>query len=418
MISFVKSLNLFLFYIGFAVLVTFQTLIPNSYAHPCAACKSLGATSRCAGCKAEHYCNSACQRAAWKTHSASCKLRDGVKIGPSKIPAAGNGLFANRDFAQGDVVAVYFGDVYSETDLVKRLQFEGSSYLQTVSTSLINGSVDPPVPHLGAQLANDPYIDRSDIELLLGVDCSHLTPEYLSAVTELSRRYWLSMAAPEATQMKNVEIGTKMDEAVRIDGKFFPYLKASRSIRADEEIFYSYGPSFWTSIPQHICFRKGLPEASLEIQRAAAVSLEKMGALGELAQAIDTSYISSGTYEEQKKFLMGPHRFLIQLKNLFVSSGQVGLMFKPSGDHPEQEWIDEMKVALRIDEKITEIAQAPNSDFYDRFSYGKVHPKGKRLLREMLEYMSAKRIQSKGWFADAVSRETISWDTFKNAFLE
>jgi antitoxin MazE len=23
-----------------------------------------------------------------------------------------------------------------------------------------------------------------------------------------------------------------------------------------------------------------------------------------------------------------------------------------------------------------------------------------------------------GWFADAVSRETISWDTFKNAFLE
>jgi hypothetical protein len=57
----------------------------------------------------------------------------GLRVGPSRIPGAGNGLFATRRWTQGDLVT-YYGGYYASVDLFECLDFadEHRSYIVTV----------------------------------------------------------------------------------------------------------------------------------------------------------------------------------------------------------------------------------------------------------------------------------------------
>ena len=117
-----------------------------------------------------------------------------VLVKPSTIPNAGNGLFAARDFAPGDTVCEYTGKVLT---LVQALKAADSTYMM--------GGFGLNV-HLDAR------------------ECPESMGRYIND--------------PRNPHRYNVEF-KKIKEARKA------LVVASRTIRKGEEIFASYGSSYW-----------------------------------------------------------------------------------------------------------------------------------------------------------------------------
>ena len=115
-----------------------------------------------------------------------------LEIRPSSIEAAGNGLFTNVDINEGDDISQFTGRLISKRD-ANRLTGERSHYLIQLSRGR---TLDVYDSDCLARFANDSMDDRINAEIQEGNNATC-------------------------------------------------WLVALRDIKAGEEIFCSYGPSYW-----------------------------------------------------------------------------------------------------------------------------------------------------------------------------
>lgn len=130
--------------------------------------------------------------------------RYGVRLGPSLIEGAGDGLFATRDIRMGETVAIYSGPIVDEdtgdNHYLLKLPGEG------------NGFIDGTRP-----LFPDAHLGRF---------ANHAA--------------W----SPDHRPLFNVKF--VFDKNVERNPRRFVKLVATRPVRKGEEIYVNYGPEYWT----------------------------------------------------------------------------------------------------------------------------------------------------------------------------
>ena len=163
-----------------------------------------------------------------KCHSRHQVVRrfesQGVEVRPSHIPDSGHGLFASRDFRVGDVLGEYRGRVLS---LLQAHRLEDRDYL--MGGFGINAHVDARFAlDAPARYVND-HFDKSQLNAEFHKDKS----------------------------------------------KKRALLVATRAIKRGEEIYASYGESYWTSRGIDPATGKPLPEASRTRMAAASAQQQQ-----------------------------------------------------------------------------------------------------------------------------------------------
>jgi len=145
----------------------------------------------------------------------------GVEVRPSRIAGAGNGLFASRAFAKGDVVTFVDGPVVSDSEVRKRDKRDPSLNTHVVTLMshflVVDALRSPQEGRGGGSFANDPLHDRKLSNVQFEV-CDCRDPERFNKVV---------------------------------------VLRALRDIEQGEEILVSYGPGYWRRFP-------GVAAAALE----------------------------------------------------------------------------------------------------------------------------------------------------------
>ena len=133
-------------------------------------------------------------------------------VGGSTIEGAGNGLFASRDIAAGELITFYPGDVIESGEPAGRSEYEVHFQLGGVESVLVIGD---------ASLAGDAaYLGH------MSNDCGRcLTPAAM-------REYALTAAAHANS------------DHLALEGSHIATV-ASRQIAMGEELFVSYGPGYW-----------------------------------------------------------------------------------------------------------------------------------------------------------------------------
>jgi hypothetical protein len=131
-----------------------------------------------------------------------------ITVRPSTIPNAGNGLFSLREFKKGEVITEYSGEVIShaEASLDKGPEYR-SHFRSLESMSTVLAGLKEPVMGQGAASFPNDIRARS--------------------------RY-------------NSEFYTRWDES---NGRNRVYIKAIKPIQPGEEIFVSYGATYWSKYP-------------------------------------------------------------------------------------------------------------------------------------------------------------------------
>ena len=123
-------------------------------------------------------------------------------VDKSTMPAAGNGLYTSEDIMKGDVIIEYTGEVTTWEDV--RHDSE-NVYIYFVNEDYVINAKN--YPDAIARYAND---------------------------------------AHGLTRKKDVHNNSKF---VKIDGKIF--IKASKLIKAGEEIFVDYGKDYWDTVKKN-----------------------------------------------------------------------------------------------------------------------------------------------------------------------
>lgn len=389
-----------------------------AYAGKCGQCQATVATLRCSRCRSEHYCDAACQRTHWSSHKAICEaislfepIAGGVTIGPSQIEGAGNGLIATKNFSPGDLVAAYYGKRH-EASITNKIRLSGRAYLQDLPDgSSIDGAKTPPHPHLGAQLANDPYVTADQVERFKSVDCAAIEAgeagDFLSFMKQSAKTYYHDLF-----EGKRQNISISFSASVKLS---FPKFIAARAIEKGSEIFYPYGFDYWSSIPGRICSRKAFFEASVMIHRAVSLGLEEL--VTEEAHRYprmrsfliddNPSYLSEKQANINRALIS--KSFLLQMEHLFGNPGSFAIESYQDGSHPRDRFFTLLRAELDIDRRIAELRQAPNSEFFDEDNKSKIHPKSKDLLRVLAAFMQDEMGQPMSWFLDRPTLNPIPW---------
>ncbi len=342
-------------------------------------------------------------------------LENGVEIRPSTLPEAGKGLFAKKNFQPGDTIAIYFGETLPY-ELKTYLKCGSSAYIQNYgndSNLMILGDVNPPAPHLSAQLANDPYVTADDIKQFLEVDCTDLRPESLVFFKDFTKRYAKSL------------LDEKPSFYLRPLERSLAFVAASQ-ISAGEEILYPYSASYWWMISVSICSRKGLLQKANAIQRAASEAWEEIIAAAtnpedaknyEELLEFEGSYIASEDSEIRTK---ANHRFELEtrLMSLVAPADLLNLaLFRDGDDVCRTKTRARILEEFGLREKLLEISRMPNSEFYDDRSYGKIHPRSKQLFMDLIAFIKARLPDHSGWFVDVQNRKLLPWDDLLRMIL-
>jgi SET domain-containing protein len=148
---------------------------------------------------------------------------DGVDIGPSTIPEAGNGVFAARDFEKGEPVTAYEGEIINHAEAQARRSQGHGSHLRTLVSQrwAIDGlRLTPDMRNVGA---------ASMINHGEKPNCNVLFDWVDTAEFEADLKKWMATSfAPYPNPRGRLIVA-----------------RATRNIRAGEELFVYYGRDYW-----------------------------------------------------------------------------------------------------------------------------------------------------------------------------
>ena len=138
--------------------------------------------------------------------AVTATVGNGVMVRPSTIPNAGNGLFADIDFAKNGLITEYEGEEEADADAKRKHYRDITHHITRHDGRLIHGLKDPTqaIGRGGASFANDPK------------EAGRYNAKY----------FWRPDPATSGTTNK-------------------VFLKATKDIRKGDEIFVSYGTSYW-----------------------------------------------------------------------------------------------------------------------------------------------------------------------------
>jgi hypothetical protein len=151
-------------------------------------------------------------------------LGSGVDVRPSTIPNAGNGLFATRVFAQDEPITGYSGQLVRWTAVRKR---PSSEVTHVRSVIAMTWAVDGLYAENGTRIT-DVHEQRRG--------------RGVAAFANDSRGANVNAVFDFADSKKNSD-PFALDPQERI-----VFLRATRAIAADEEIFVSYGQDYWKRV--------------------------------------------------------------------------------------------------------------------------------------------------------------------------
>jgi hypothetical protein len=322
---------------------------------------------RCSKCHAFSYCSKEHQTQDWKAGhkeecSRICSLKDAVSIQPSLIPGAGRGLFAQREFEVEDPIAIYDGPIHTR-NISYAIQHGFNSFEQNIGNNqFIAGRENPIAPHLAGQLANDAYVDSETLHKILSVDCKNLSEDFLEWAQS-----WTT------NQLRTHNSAQRKSNAAPVLSTYPAYLLATRDIHLGEEILSNYGPEYWLGISRYLCHLHGLPAAGFRIQRAVSAGAEAAGRVDRIEGHI-TKEVAL------KNIGLITNHIQFRISTLILPPGlmQIAVL--------QQKEFDEMVRELGLEQKLEEIAELPNSEFYGVNHWGKPHPKSRKLFLEMLDY--------------------------------
>lgn len=139
-----------------------------------------------------------------------------VKLGNSLVKGAGNGLFAGRAFAKGEMITEYPGKIISLEDYD-----EESDYALMIDGMVIVGPEEYEDPTAAGQFIND-------VACITELTCNEIL-RYITTVTLCN------------TYLVHIE-GTGLDKWLVI---------AIKDIEEGEELYHHYGVGYWTSKIKH-----------------------------------------------------------------------------------------------------------------------------------------------------------------------
>lgn len=128
-------------------------------------------------------------------------IGDGLEVKESRIPGAGNGLFATTDFLRNDVITLYEGESVSRDEALRRLATHSKSIYRDL---VIDGLKVPEIGRGGGSFINDP---------------------------QKKSMYNAELVPVDHPVIKN----RKISKAVGV------YVRATKWIRPGDEIYVSYG---------------------------------------------------------------------------------------------------------------------------------------------------------------------------------
>lgn len=171
----------------------------------------------------------------------------GVKVQQSTIPNASLGLFATKDFAAGDPITAYYGEIIGHEEAQRR----NRSHMRTIFS--MRECIDGRFTHTGEAI--------EDVQKqLLGQGCaSYANDARNSAANNAKFSHVDSDANKQA--LRNFLFGAdvaqytvgSLHKLLSPDQDKFQlrpeertiYLTATKKIKAGEEIFVSYGRDYW-----------------------------------------------------------------------------------------------------------------------------------------------------------------------------
>lgn len=188
------------------------------------ACESLMCTRFTSGFEAQGFCR--------------------VYLAPSTIPGAGAGVFASEDFEEGDILTFYPGDILTFSRHPRR------STRSAKTRSIIWGA------HVPAELQVDKpskWVDYevavSDVYTIMGHPSLLDDMAYVGHMVN-DGAMPQSCAGGDAAGESAAYIATseKLANAAHIDlAGCHAAVVATRAVKADEELFVTYGVEYWTS---------------------------------------------------------------------------------------------------------------------------------------------------------------------------
>jgi len=363
------------------------------------------ATQKCSSCDMVYYCSREHQKHAWTNHKTDClnvkrhKQLKKVEIKDSLIEKAGLGLFASADFEYGDVLALYYGE-YQEENL-RFNAFNNPYQYKTQKGDIIIGESNPTItPFLAGPFVNDPYMKKEWFDDLLKVDCSNFDNKKIKTIAKNYLKNHYKKYGPK----QNVELldGDKYEISN------YPGFYAKRKIKKGEEIYWPYGLNYWMSIPESICMRKGFPLVSLGIKK---IIIESLNELPQNQNDIKKMYMPNtqglNLDEDRKNMSSENNKILFQLSALLGRYSTIQLEVE------DLNLFKKMLVELGIEESLKEIAELPNSEFYNQNLGILVHPRAKRTIKKMIEWQEEKKEKIFN-FVDMKKQQTLHIDVIKN----
>ena len=228
--------------------------IPEEH-YPCYFC-SVPAIKKCSKCKKVAYCTIDCQKKDWKRHKAECciegqleiiKLGDNLRddrlvLKDSRVH--GKGIFALEDIKKGDMLCFFEGQPL-DVNVKIRMTRDNAGILDIVNAGEVftkmkehHGQYDR-VMIIPGQKMNQGRLGNQSIQNNFGIgqflnDGSF--PKKLLDMWKLDfpmASRWLGEYVDESQKLTNCEMA----------GCF--WFKASKDVRAGEELFCHYGFEFW-----------------------------------------------------------------------------------------------------------------------------------------------------------------------------
>ena len=182
------------------------------------------ATNLCSICRNANYCCKEHQIEDWPAHKQVCK--DGAPIvGPSLIPGAGNGVFAARDYSEGEYVCYYDGCIILNKDVKPHMN---PRYMLRRDTCTIVGHEDPINIYGVGQIINDASTMIFTDDDKSG--CNNILQPFSDRINEKINDYENS---ENKCNVKYDDVGNK--------------LYATRPILAGQELYVHYGNNYWYS---------------------------------------------------------------------------------------------------------------------------------------------------------------------------
>jgi hypothetical protein len=152
------------------------------------------------------------------------KMQSPPRISRSSIPAAGNGIFATRDYEKGEWICFYDGDDIPNEEIICE------NYSQEYLHDNVN---DKGQSRLGYKIPRHKY---GVAQLVNDAEMIHYSDDYPINIDDIS------------SALKKYIYKSEMTANTTINEDWGLY--ATRPIYAGEELFYFYGPTYWIG---HCC---------------------------------------------------------------------------------------------------------------------------------------------------------------------